>query len=195
MTQTRMILGVLVFLLGVAGARAEGDRPTGNVNLLLTQKMLDEDDWSPWDTQRGFGVMGDFKMSSWPIAIAAGFQATSDSDNLLGADIDATTEELDLGIKYISDKTGDVRPFVGGGLCQIRGKVEGSGPGGTLSMSDTGIGFWLSAGVYWTLAEHLNLGGQVKFSSAEVTLEDPSFGSLDVEAGGSSLAVFVGYHF
>lgn len=195
MTQTRMFLGVLVFLCGVAGARAEEDRPTGNVQFLLTQKMLDEDDWSPMETQRGFGVMGDFKMSSWPIAIAAGYQTTSDSDNLFGADMDATTDELDLGVKYIADQVGNVRPFVGGGLTQARGKMEGSGPGGNLSVSDTGVGFWLSAGVYWTLAEHVNLGGHVKFSSAEVTLEDPSIGSFDLEAGGSSLAVFVGYHF
>ncbi|MBK6879232.1 MAG: outer membrane beta-barrel protein [Elusimicrobia bacterium] len=195
MTQTRMILGVLVFLLGVAGARAEGDRPTGNVNLLLTQKMLDEDDWTPLDTQTGFGVMADFKMSSWPIAIAAGYQTTSDNDILFGADMEGSTDELDLGIKYIADKVGNLRPFVGGGLSQIRGKIEGSGPGGSLSVSDTGIGFWLSAGIYWTLAEHINLGGHVKYSSAEVTLADPAIGSFDVDAGGSSLAVFVGYHF
>lgn len=195
MTQTGMFLGVFVFLCGVAGARAEEVRPTGNIHLLLTQKMLEEDDWSPLDTQTGFGVMADFKMSSWPVAVAVGFQTTSDDDVLFGADIDGTTDELDLGIKYIGDKVGNVRPFVGGGLSQMKGKMEGTGPGGNISVSDTGIGFWLSAGVYWTLAEHVNLGGHVKFSSAEVRLADPAIGSFDVDAGGSSLAVFVGYHF
>lgn len=190
-----MFLGVFVFLCAVAGAGAAEDRPTGNVHLLLTQKMLEEDDWSPLDTQTGFGVMADFKMSSWPIAIAVGYQSTSDDDNLFGAEMDGTTDEIDLGVKYIADQVGNVRPFVGGGLTQARGKLEGSGPGGNLSVSDTGVGFWLSAGVYWTLAEHVNLGGHVKFSSAEVTLSDPSIGSFDVDAGGSSLAVFVGYHF
>jgi len=195
MTQTRMFLGVLVFLCGVMGAQAQEDRPTGNVNFLLTQKMLQEDDWSPVDTQTGFGVMADFKMSSWPIAIAVGYQSTSDDDVLFGAEMDGTTDELDLGVKYISDQVGNIRPFLGGGLTQARGKMEGTGPGGNISVSDTGVGFWLSAGIYWTLAEHLNLGGHVKFTSAEVTLADPSIGSFDVDAGGSSLAVFVGYHF
>jgi opacity protein-like surface antigen len=195
MTQYRIYLGALILMLGVVGGRAEGEPPTGNINLLLTQKMLNEDDWSPLDTQTGFGVMADFKMSSWPIAIAAGYQTTSDNDILFGADMEGSTDELDLGIKYIADKVGNLRPFVGGGLSQIRGKIEGSGPGGSLSVSDTGIGFWLSAGIYWTLAEHINLGGHVKYSSAEVTLADPAIGSFDVDAGGSSLAVFVGYHF
>jgi outer membrane protein W len=177
-----MLLGLI---FSAAGLRAE---MTGNVNLLLVSKVLDEDAWTPVDTQSGAGIQVDLKEKAWPVSMVLGYQSTSESDfdPFYGVSVDGKTTELDLGAKYIWDKFPHVRPYVGGGLSHITGEISVLG----ISETDSANGFWISGGVYWTLAEHLNLGLMVKVSKADITM-----GGVKGNAGGTTSGLMVGYHF
>ena len=56
-----------------------------------------------------------------------------------------------------------------------------------VSDDNNGIGIWLNGGVYWTLSQHFNLGLDLRYSQADVTL-------FDVDAGGTHAGVILGYH-
>ena len=103
--------------------------------------------------------------------------------------LEAETSELNIGVRKIWDQSPNVRPFIGGGLAFINAEAKGSGLGVTVSDDDTGTGIWIGGGVYWTLADHFNIGLEAKYSDAEVTI----FG-VDAEAGGTHFGVLVGYH-
>jgi opacity protein-like surface antigen len=163
---------------------------TGNVNFNFVSKALVENDWAPVDAQTGVGLDADLKKKGWPFSVAFGYQTTdaSDTDPFSGIDLKGKTTELSLGAKWIGDKTPVFRPFVGGGLCQVKGEFEA--PGFGVSDSDTAIGYWLSGGLYWTLANHFNLGINARYSKANISL----FG-VDVDAGGVSMGLLLGYHY
>ena len=59
----------------------------------------------------------------------------------------------------------------------------------SVSDDDTALGLWIGGGVYWTPAEHFNIGLEAKYSNAEVTL----FG-VDANAGGGHFGALIGYH-
>jgi len=54
---------------------------------------------------------------------------------------------------------------------------------------DSAFGFWVSAGIYVTLAEHYNIGIQARWSKVDITLFDE-----DADAGGLHGLLFVGIH-
>lgn len=172
---------------------------TGNINAFLGSKALDKDDWEPVEEQGEIGIKIDFKQQSWPVSIAIDFLA-SESDEERGLFYDPSfgifeaafqgrTSELNLGVRKIWDHFPHVRPFIGGGLSFIRAEGEVSAFGDSVSDDDAGTGLWIGGGVYWTLADHFNIGLELMASSAEVTIFD-----TDVNAGGGHFGVLAGYH-
>lgn len=171
---------------------------TGNINAFLGMKYLDKDDWEPIEDQAEIGVAVDFKKQGWPVSIAIGYLYSRGDETVLIFDpflgnvlfdFEAETSELSFGIKKIWDHFAHVRPFLGGGIALIRADVKGRALGVTVSDDDNTIGIWIGGGVYWTLAEHFNIGLDLRWSKAEVT----SFG-VDIEAGGAHVGLLVGYH-
>ena len=171
---------------------------TGNVNFFLGSKTLDEDDWEPLEDQAEFGIKVDFKQQSWPVSIAIDSSYSSDDGDLLiwdsflgfvDLDIEGNTSELSLGVRKIWDHFPIVRPFIGGGIAFISAEMEGSAFGISVSDDDTAMGIWIGGGVYWTISEHFNLGLDLRWSKAEVTLFDE-----DGEAGGTHFGLLIGYH-
>ena len=158
---------------------------TGNLNVLLGSKVLDEDQWEPADEQSEFGIEVDFKKQSWPVSIAIDFLSASGEGTLWGIKAESETSELNVGVRKIWDKSPHVRPFIGGGIAFITGEFSAFG----LSEDDSATGFWIGGGVYWTLAEHFNIGLEAKSSSANVTL----FG-VEADAGGGHFGVLAGFH-
>ena len=57
------------------------------------------------------------------------------------------------------------------------------------SADDDAIGFWIGGGIYWTLGEHFNIGFDLRWSKAEVTIN-----GVDGEAGGGHAGLLLGYH-
>jgi opacity protein-like surface antigen len=163
---------------------------TGNVNFFLGQKSLDSDDWSPLDEQGEFGVLVDFRNKNWPVSIALDFLGSADDTSVSGIKLDAMTSEFNAGVRKIWEVQGSsVKPYLGGGIAFIRAEAEGAAFPVVVTEDDNGTGIWLNGGVYWTLGQHFNLGLDLRYSQADVTL----FG-VDAKAGGSHVGLLLGYH-
>jgi hypothetical protein len=63
-----------------------------------------------------------------------------------------------------------VRPFIGGGIAFINAEARGTALGISVSDDNTGVGVWIDGGAYFSLCKHFNIGADVRWSKAEVTL-------------------------
>lgn len=189
-----VFLMVFVALAAFNGAAWAG----GNVNVMFGQKNLDDDDyWEPVEDQTEYGIMFDFKANdNWPISIAVDVLFSDDDGEsyspYLGANVEyeGETQEFNLGVRKYFPVTPQFKPYVGGGLAYISAEYSGSYAGVSVSDDDSEVGFWLGGGAVFTFAERINIGVDLRYSQAEVSL----FG-VDGEAGGSHFLVFAGLHF
>jgi opacity protein-like surface antigen len=81
-----------------------------------------------------------------------------------------------------------IRPYIGGGLAFVNAEQKAT----TFSYipdDDNGTGFWLNGGVCWTLGQSFNLGLDLRYTQADVTLFN-----VDGKAGGTHAGVILGYH-
>lgn len=180
---------IIIAILMLPVINVHANDSSGNVNFLLGTKTLESEDWGPFDEQVAFGVLFDFKQRNWPISIAIDLLGSLDRETLLGVETEGSTTEIGFGIRKIWETSGSsIRPFIGGGLAIVNAELK-TNTFVTVSDDDSGTGFWLNGGVYWTLGQHFNLGLQVRYSKAEVTL----FG-IEGEAGGTTAGLMLGYH-
>lgn len=182
-----VFLMVFVVLSAFNGAAWAG----GNMNIMYGQKNLDDDDWEPVEDQREYGIMLDFKANdNWPISIALDLLFSDDDADYLGMDVEGETREFNLGVRKYFPVTAQFKPYIGGGLAYIEAEASASFGGFGASVDDSEVGFWLSGGAVYTFAERINVGVDLRYSDAEVTIA-----GVDVEAGGTHLLVFAGVHF
>lgn len=186
---------VILFLSGTAiiSANAQGEAVTGNVNVLLATKALEEDDWgSELDQQPELGVLFDFRQNDWPVNLAVDLLVSADSFTEDGVEVTGSTIELNAGVRKHFENAGSITPYIGGGLALIKAELEAEADTSfgtvTLTEDDNGIGFWLNAGLAWTINQ-VNFGLDLRYSDAEVTLS-----GIDGEAGGTHVGLFAGYH-
>jgi len=191
MMKTGSLLVTISILLAVftasKAAAAIGDW-TGNLNFTVGGKVLDGGDWEPVDGQVELGIDVDFRPRSWPVGMAIGLRASRDEkDNVVVQGFEGTTKEMRLGLNRVWGPTASLHPFIGGGLAVISAEIERSVPGSTERGHDTGTGLWLNGGMYWTFGAGVNLGFEVGYSQARISL----FGEK-VDAGGTHAAVLMG---
>lgn len=179
----------LVFVFMLFAVNSYASEWTGNLNFFLGQKSLDKDEWSPVEDQGEFGVLIDFRQKEWPVSIVIDLLGSSSEETLSGVKYTGTTTEIDLGIRKVWVPDGPIRPFIGGGIASIAAEFEGADGYLAISDDDSGIGFWLNGGVYWTIGRHFNIGLEVRYSQAEVTIFN-----IDAEAGGTHAGLLLGYH-
>lgn len=193
-----VVCWMLVPGLAMSQSKSNPKAWTGNVNGFLGTKILDQDDWAPVDEHFEGGVLIDFRQKSWPISIAIDLLSSYDEEDVsiaalnfgtFDANLEGSTTELNFGVRKIWDNFSFVRPFIGGGIAFINAEVKGTALGVSVSDDDTGVGVWFDGGVYFNLTEHFNLGWDVRWSKAEVTLFN-----IDGEAGGWHLGMLIGYH-
>lgn len=184
-----MLIVFAVMLFNVVGPTDVQANSSGNVNFLLGVKNLEEDDWEPVERQTEFGINVDFKQSNWPISLAFGFSTSYDDDTVEGLYIEGITSEFYFGIKKVFNDHANVRPYMGVGLASIYAEADVELYGITVTEDDSALGIWFGGGVYFTIAPHLNLGFDVRYSDAEVTLA-----GYDFEAGGLHYGVLIGYN-
>ncbi len=162
---------------------------TGNASAFLGQKHLDSNDWSPVEDQVQIGVVSDLRGDDWPISFAVDLLVSSDKANMPGPDITGSTLELDFGVRKVFDiPDSALHPYVGGGPALMSARREYDYGSYTVSDNDSGTGYWVSGGVYWTFANHYNAGFDLRHSKANVDL----FGT-QVDAGGNHAGIMFGY--
>ena len=190
-----LLFAVIILCIRVSSVNAsQNNEWSGNINLLLGAKALDEDDWKPAEEQSEFGVEIDFKHQNWLFSIVIDFLGAAGEGDIYDWDLgniqlESTTSEINIGVRKIWDRTQYIRPFVGGGLSLINAEAETSVLGVTISDDDQSTGIWLGGGIYWTLSEHFNIGFEAKYSTAEVEIYN-----VDVTAGGGHFGLLFGYH-
>ena len=182
------------FLLAMTGAA----QAAGDANLFLGQKDLDND-WDPVDGQMEYGVCLNFGVPDWPVSIAVDILMSSDDTTysydyygyIYDAVLDGETMEIAAGVRKFFNEDTNIQPYVGGGATYVDGEFKVSivdVPEASISFSDSGFGFWANAGVMFRIGEQFNLGLDVRYSDAEITILD-----TDIDAGGMHYGVLLGY--
>jgi hypothetical protein len=206
----KLIVILVMSLCVVFGQSAQSnaeDKWTGNVNLLVGAKALDKNDWEPIESQPEAGVIIDIGKESSSLALTLGFMQSSSEDskfsyltydeygNAADFKMEGSTTELRLGIKQTWKPATAMRPYLAAGVALIgaEGKVtvRSTDTLESISVKDSGqsVGAWVGGGLYWIISRHLNLGFDLSYSAAKVTLFDTK-----AEAGGGHAALLVGYH-
>jgi hypothetical protein len=165
---------------------------SGNVNAFLGGKTLERDDWDPVEHQGAFGVQFDIQHDTWPAALVVnlmGSGATHKEDST-NVETKGSTGEIQLGVRKIWTTPGCMRFTLAGGLDLVSASRRVDTGPTTTDDKGGGAGLWASGGVYWTLWQHFNIGPQVTYSWANVTIADQN-----VRAGGLFAGLILGYHF
>lgn len=181
------VIAVMPGLIMAAGDMSQ-DGVTGNVNLFIGQKALEKDDWEPLEKQLEVGLMFDIGGKDWPVNIALDILGSADVTTIAGIEVTGSTSEFDIGIRK-SFLDGNFHPYVGGGLAFIQTEIEGTYGGITVSDDDSGVGLWVSGGLYYSIIEQINVGFDLRYSKAKTTMFD-----YEGEAGGTHFGLFAGYH-
>lgn len=186
-TVKKMSLAAL-FLLAIPAAQAADWQ--GNVSGYLGQKTMDDNDWPQHKEQASIGMLLDINRSNWPVSIAFDVFGTGEEGSSGAGKHDVHTAESHLGIRKIFTLQGfPVEPYVGGGVAFIYLEEEESRGAVSRTADDTGTGAWVGGGFYARLTDSFQLGVDVRYSQAELTVFDE-----DREAGGVHAGVTAGYH-
>lgn len=191
-TITSTALSTLLFMaMPVAYADdTQADGWTGNVSGYLGHKSVDDNDWPNLDSQASVGVISDFGKQSWPVSIAADLLfAGTVHESGVNEDTGGTME-IHLGARKIFTlQNSSFRPYVGGGVALVSAMLENENAGVAVEDDDTAVGAWVGAGTYFAVTPSFNIGVDVRYSKAEVTLFDK-----EREAGGLNAGITAGYH-
>ena len=163
---------------------------TGNVGGSIGSKQLDDNDWSPQDSQGSLGFMLDIKKKSWPVSITYDLILSGDVNEKGSVKDEAYTAENQFGIRKTFELEGSiVRPYFGGGVTFVSAGIKNKTATTSVKDDDEGIGAWVGAGLYVGVTESFDIGFDVRYSEAEVTIFDQ-----DLEAGGMRYAATASYH-
>lgn len=192
MKNTALNHAALLLTLLSATASAHADNWTGNVGVYLGQKQLDDTDWARHDAQSTIAMVLDVKPSQWPVSIALDLFGTGDEAKQDGVKHEAYTAEAHLGLRKVFQlpiENCKFRPYVGAGIALVHAEAKSRRDSQTTSDDDADHGYWLGVGTYFRATEHVNLGVDVRYSKAKLTLLD-----TERDAGGVNIGVGVGYH-
>ena len=191
-TITSSALSTLLFMAMPAAYAddTQADGWTGNVSGYLGYKTVDDNDWPNLDSQGSVGVISDFGKQSWPVSIAADLLfAGTVHESGVKKDTGGTME-IHLGARKIFTlQNSSFRPYVGGGAVLVSAMLENENAGVVVDDDDTAIGAWVGAGTYYAVTPSFNIGVDVRYSKAEVTIFDK-----EREAGGLNAGITAGYH-
>jgi opacity protein-like surface antigen len=191
-TITSTVLSTLLFM-AIPAAYADDTQAggwTGNVSGYLGHKTVDDKDWPNLDSQGSVGVISDFRKQSWPVSIAADliFSGTVHESGVI--EDTGGTAEIHLGArKTFTLENSSFRPYVGGGVALVTAILENENAGVKVDDDDSTVGAWVGAGTYYAVTPSFNIGLDVRYSKAEVTLFNK-----ERETGGLNAGITAGYH-
>jgi opacity protein-like surface antigen len=180
------ITTALVLVLPVVQA---GDW-TGNIGGSIGSKHLDDNDWSSLDSQEALGFMLDVKKKSWPVSITYDLIGSYEENKNGSLKDEAYTVENQIGIRKTFElESWKMRPYIGGGVTSVSAEIKNKTATTSVKDNDDGTGVWIGAGWYVDVSESFDIGFDVRYSEAEVTLFNQ-----DIEAGGMHYAATASYH-
>lgn len=188
----RILLIVTCVMLVIPTAQAKNF--SANLVGVIGNKFLDND-WQEFDSQIALGASFDFKYRNWPFSLAIATIVSADVESNNSSFVEEETgftSETHLGIRKILTISGSpIEPYIGGGLALVRAELDRRINSSFFVSTDDdfAVGFWVGGGLYWHITERLNVGFDIRYSDAEVTL----FGT-DLEAGGLYTSTTVGVH-
>ena len=176
----------------------------GHVHFLGGNYMLnDEDDTDPLEDLTQFGVELSIAPEKYPVMVAVDLLFASGDESLTESgggfsanlDIELDLTEVAVGVRKIWGEA-STRPFIGGGIGFVKAEVTFDGtimtPFGNVSGSededDDALGFWAQAGLFWRLGSRFEIGGQIRYNTAEVEVE-----SEDIDVGGLEYGIILGW--
>lgn len=176
----------------------------GHVHFFGGNYMLnDEDDTEPLEDLTQVGVELSIAPADSPVMVAVdllfarGDESQSDSVAGFSADFDIELEltELAVGVRKIWEES-SIRPFIGGGIGFVQADatfdVNLESPLGNVSFSedeeDDALGFWAQAGLFWRLGSRFEIGGQIRYNTAEVEVADE-----EIDVGGLGYGIILGW--
>jgi opacity protein-like surface antigen len=184
-------------MIVVAGLATSPAQAGGNLNVLLGQKEQDQSfsDTESIQEQDMLGLMMDWGGEGWPVNIALDVMDSSkdSNDNEFDVNVDGSTLAIDGGVRWYFVKDRSWEPYIGGGVSYISAEVDTSGDSNDVEFDDSTVGYWVNGGIKWVIGEHFNLGGDVRYEKAELSVEDDLNNPVDIEAGGLGYAVLLGY--
>lgn len=186
--KTNTIAFTLLTLLAAPQVMAE-DNWNNRFNLLLGQKHLDKDDFE--DTSHGaLGLSFDIQHKTWPVSIAIDLMTAGKETKIGDEKIEKVTGGLHLGVRKYWQLNENLEPYLGVGLNFSAAEHKEIVGNVTEKQDDDDVGYWVAAGVNWTFDESFNVGAQVRYSDAEVTLFDST-----INTGGVYTMMTFGYNF
>lgn len=173
------------------------DSWSGNLNLFLGSKVLDDSDWLA-DAHGEVGLLFDFGRRDWPVNIVVdilrsrgdftGF-AYNPGIGILYVEEEVTTRELNLGVRHYFDLGSNMTPYIGGGLALISLKADTRIDGGPWWHDEgKGSGIWLNGGIKWDF-DAFNIGFDIRSSVADVSMDAGNF-----SGGGGHAGLVLGTH-
>jgi hypothetical protein len=160
---SRIVQAVVLVLLLAALAPA-ASLAGGNANFTIGERDL-SDEWSSLDSQPMIGANVDWGMDGWPVHLAWGLNTSFDSqDGVYNEDLSAAVVELSFGALWLPIRNKPLRPYLGAGIASLAAAFEAdSYYGGSSDADDQDFGYYATAGLYWRLGSHFNLGIDLRY--------------------------------
>lgn len=111
--------------------------------------------------------------------------------------LEADTWELGAGVNK-TGISGTLYPYVGAGLDYVKVDVTFKEGGTSASGDGNGFGFWGGAGAFYRVGTRFNVGGTVRYSSADVDFNafdtgNVEFGGAELDGGGVTFGFLLGW--
>lgn len=182
--KTLNLISASLLLLSTQLAMAENW--TGHAGLLLGEKQLNKQDWQPHESQSSVGLLIDLRPQSSPVALAVDMFGSGNEERVDGRKQENASAELHLGARYYLPESSRFTPYAGAGMALIAVEQKQEQ---REREEDGGLGWWAGAGVRYRMTEHMDLGADLRYSRANVTINGD-----ELQAGGRNLALGAGYH-
>ncbi len=172
---------------------------TGHIGGYLGGKSLSSNDSSEgeyysseFDDQGSLGLSADIKHESWPVSLTLATFISGDIEEFEGDDkVEMGTFELQLGVQKNFDIEGSAfTPYLGLGVAFVSAEIRNTVDDVRTKDDDTKAGGWIGGGLTFDVTQHFDIGIDVRYSDADLTLFD-----VERSAGGVNTSLRVGYHF
>lgn len=191
-TRKHMTCALMALTLASPLELALAEEWHGNIGGMIGQTQLKDSDWGSQSRQDAVGLIADFGAPSWPFSLSVDFMGHGDEGNTSTHKNEAYAAEAHIGLRKIFDGgNAAFKPYIGAGIALINAEMRSEDKSTGLSRieEESSTGLWAGVGSYVELGEHFQVGADLRYSEAHVTLFDQ-----ERQAGGLLSTVTAGYY-